>query len=403
MAQPDIYSAAYEADPYRHYRIMRDDHPVMRDPVSGRFLVSRHADVAEVLNGGRFDTRAYVQTVEPVYGVTVMQLDGKDHVRQRKFITPLFHGLRLRERLEPAVHRVAKRLLAGFADRGDVDLVAEFAVWYGVGVVADALGLGPDEEAIIRDVYTPIVAFQFNNDGNPEIAAAGLRAARAAREFLDTVVAERALRPGDDLISDLLAAEVAGDRFTHEEIVSFCVLMLVAGSETTEKVTASMVRNLIDHPDQFRAVREDRSLVDRVFSETLRYSPPVHLLLRTAAEDVTLSGQRLAAGSEVLCVLGAANRDGAVFADPDRFDLFRDDNDVNKAFIASADHFAFGFGKHFCIGSRLAQIEARVSMNLFFDHLAELRYADGFEPVEVGVWGRALPSLKLSFRPTRPS
>jgi pulcherriminic acid synthase len=294
-------------------------------------------------------------------------------------------------------------LLATFAERGEVDLVGEFAVWYGVGVVADALGLGPAEEEIIRNVYTPIVAFQFNNDGNPDIAAAGLRAAREARAFLDEVLEQRRRRPGDDLISDLLAAQVGGEAFTHDEIVSFCVLMLVAGSETTEKVTASMIRNLIDHPDQFAAARADRSLIDRVFAETLRFSPPVHLLLRTAAEDVELAGVSLQAGAEVLCVLGAANRDERVFADPERFDIHRNDNAVGKAFIASADHFAFGYGKHFCIGSRLAQIEARVSMNLFFDHMADIRYADGFTPVEVGFWGRALPALKLNFTPTRPA
>ena len=116
--------------------------------------------------------------------------------------------------------------------------------------------------------------------------------------------------------------------------------------------------------------------------------------------DVTLSGHDIPASAEVLCVLGAGNRDEAVFANPESFDIYRDDNSVQKAFIASADHYAFGFGRHFCIGSRLAQVEARVSMNLFFDTMADLRFADGFVPEEVGVWGRALPKLELRFRPT---
>jgi pulcherriminic acid synthase len=400
MSQPDIYSASYGMDPYSAYTRMRRDYPVMRDPVSGRYLVSRHADVADILDGGRFSTRAYIETVEPVYGVTAMQLDGREHVRHRKFITPLLHGVRLRERLEPAVHRVARKLVSRFADKGEVDLVESFTTWYGVGVVADALGLGEAEEAVIRKVYTPIVAFQFNNDNNPAIHAEGLAAAREARDFLDDVLAERRVRPGDDLISDLLAARHGDDRFSDEEIVSFCVLMLVAGSETTDKVTASMIRNLIDHPDQFAAVRADRSLIDRVFSETLRYTPPVHLLLRTAEHDVAYSGHAIPAGSEVLCVLGAANRDETVFDRPDSFDIHRNDNNVQKAFIASADHYAFGFGRHFCIGSRLAQIEARVSMNLLFDTMADLRFADGFVPQEIGFWSRALPKLELRFQPT---
>jgi cytochrome P450 len=164
-------------------------------------------------------------------------------------------------------------------------------------------------------------------------------------------------------------------------------------------VTAAMVKNLIDHPNQFAAVRADRSLIDRVFSETLRYTPPVHFLLRTAEHDVTLSGHHIPASAEVLCVLGAGNRDETVFENPDSFDVFRNDNSVQKAFIASADHYAFGFGRHFCIGSRLAQIEAQVSMNLFFDTMADLRFADGFVPEEVGIWGRALPKLELRFRP----
>jgi pulcherriminic acid synthase len=398
-AAPDIYSDAFGRDPYPFYRSLRDEHPVHLDPVSGRYLISRHADVGAVLSGEGFSVRAYDHVVEPVYGRTLMQEDGSEHARQRRYLTPLFQSAGLRDIFEPAIGRVVRRLVGRFARAGSVELVDAFTAWFGVGIVADVLGVTEQDEPQILDWYTRILAYQFNLEGDPEIQADGLRASAEARAFLRELVGRRHARPGGDLISAMLQAEVNGERLDDEYVTSFCTLLIVAGSETTDKAAANLVKNLLEHPEALAQVRADRSLVDRAFAETLRYSPPLHMIVRTAAEDVELSGVTIPAGAEVLCMVGAANRDPRVFERPDTFDIHRDDNKLRLAFTAGASHAAFGWGRHFCLGAQLAQVETRVAANALLDAMPEVRFADGFEPVEVGIWARAPRRLELVFEP----
>jgi pulcherriminic acid synthase len=229
----------------------------------------------------------------------------------------------------------------------------------------------------------------------------GLAAAREARAYLGELVAARRARPGDDFVSALLEAEVNGMRLDDEYVKSFCTLLLVAGSETTDKATASLFKNLLEHPEVLARVDADRTLVDHAFAETLRYSPPLHMIVRTAAEDVELSGIPIPAGAEVLCMIGAANRDPRVFEQPDVFDPFRADSKLRLAFTAGASHAAFGWGRHFCLGALLAQAEARVATGVLLDTMRDVRFADGFVPSEEGIWGRAPRRLELEFTPAR--
>ncbi|MBM3677832.1 MAG: cytochrome P450 [Actinobacteria bacterium] len=398
VSPPDIYSEAFGRNPYPFYHALRDHHPVHLDPVSGRYLISRHADVQVVLGGDGFSTRAYDHVVEPVYGRTLMQEDGSEHARQRRFLTPLFQGAGLRQIFEPAIDRVVDRLVARFAGAGEVELVDAFTAWFGVGIVADVLGVGEAEEPLILDWYSRILAYQFNLEGDPEVHADGLRASAEARAFLAGIVADRRQRPGGDLISALLGAEVAGETLDDEYVTSFCTLLIVAGSETTDKAAANLVKNLLEHPDVLERVRADRSLVDRAFAETLRFSPPLHMIVRTAAEDVELSGCAIPAGAEVLCMVGAANRDPRVFPDADAFDIHRPEQELRRAFTAGASHAAFGWGRHFCLGAQLAQVETRVAANALLDAMPDVRFAPGFTPREEGIWARAPRRLDLVFR-----
>jgi pulcherriminic acid synthase len=396
---PDIYSDAFGRDPYPFYGALRDEHPVLLDPVSGRYLVSRHADVHTVLSGEGFSTRAYDHVVEPVYGRTLMQEDGSEHARQRRYLTPLFQSAGLRRIFEPAIDRVVRRLVGRFAHTGRVELVDAFTAWFGVGIVADVLGVGEQDEPQILDWYTRILAYQFNLAGDPEIHADGLRASAEARAFLAEIVAHRRIHPHDDLVTALLQAGVGGERLSDEYVTSFCTLLIVAGSETTDKAAANLVMNLIENPEVLAQVRADRTLVDRAFSETLRFSPPLHMIVRTAAEDVELSGVPIPAGAEVLCMVGAANRDPRVFAHPDTFDISRSDNKLRLAFTAGASHAAFGWGRHFCLGAQLAQVETSVAANILLDTMHDVRFAEGFVPVEEGIWARAPRRLELVFTP----
>jgi cytochrome P450 len=394
---PDIYSDAFARDPYPIYRVMREQFPVLLDSVSGRYLVSTHADVSRVLRGEKFSTRAYDQVVEPVYGPTLMQLSGRQHSRSRRHVTPLFAAASLRELFEPAITRVVGRLVGRFSPRGQIELVSAFTAWFGIGVVADVLGLGIENEPLILDWYTRILAYQFNLTGDPFVASDGLEAAAQARSFLSELVASRRRSPGDDAISRLMGVRVDGDGLDDEQITSFCVLLLVAGSETTDKATASLVKNLLEHPAQLEQVRRDRQLIANALAETLRYSPPLHLIVRTAEQECVLSGVSIPAGAEVLCVVGSANRDERVFGEPDRFDIHRSDNPVATAFTAAANHSGFGWGRHFCAGSRLAAIEVQIAIGALLDALPDVRFAPGFVAREEGLWGRAPRRLELAF------
>ena len=160
-----------------------------------------------------------------------------------------------------------------------------------------------------------------------------------------------------------------------------------------------MFANLIAHPDQLEAVYGDRSLVTDAFAETLRFAPPVHMIMRQAEVDVELQGVTIPAGSTITCMLGAANRDPRKFADPDRFDIFRSDNDTRRAFTAAADHVGFINGRHFCVGAMLARTEVELAANLLLDHLQDLRFADGFVPEEEGIFTRAPNHLEVTFVP----
>ncbi len=396
----DIYSDAFARDPYRFYDVMRARSPVLLDPVSGRYLVSRHADVSRILRGDEFSTRAYDQVVEPVYGRTLMQLGGREHSRSRRYVTPLFAAASLRDLFEPAVVRVVDRLISSFPHDGTVELVSAFTAWFGIGVVADVLGLGAENEQLILDWYTRILAYQFNLAGDPEVARDGLDAAAEARSFVSEVVANRRQSPGDDAISRLQAVRVDGEGLDDEHVTSFCVLLLVAGSETTDKATASLVKNLLEHPPQLEQVRADRRLIANALAETLRYSPPLHLIVRTAEQDCVLSDVLIPAGAEALCVVGSANRDEHVFADPDRFDIHRTDNPVGTAFTAAANHAGFGLGRHFCAGARLAALEAQIAVGALLDRLPGVRFAPSFVAREEGLWGRAPRRLELVFDTT---
>jgi pulcherriminic acid synthase len=231
------------------------------------------------------------------------------------------------------------------------------------------------------------------------VAAAGERTRVEFAEYMIPVIRERRGNPGDDLLSVLCAAEVDGVRMSDEDIKAFCSLLLAAGGETTDKAIASVFANLLRHPDQLAAVRADRVLIAAAFAETLRYTPPVHMIMRQSATEVEVSGGVIPAGATVTCLIGSANRDGDRYRDPDRFDIFRDDLTTTSAFTAAADHLAFALGRHFCVGALLAKAEVETGVNQLLDALPGLRLADGFDTAEHGVFTRGPRSLPVLFDP----
>ncbi|BAG21220.1 putative cytochrome P450 [Streptomyces griseus subsp. griseus NBRC 13350] len=398
---PDILSPEFERDPYRAYRLMRQDTPLMWHEATGSYIVSRYEDVERVFKDkeGEFTTENYDWQIEPVHGRTILQLSGREHAVRRALVAPAFRGSDLREKFLPVIERNSRELIDGFRDAGSADLVADYATRFPVNVIADMLGLDKSDYERFHGWYTAVIAFLGNLSGDAEVARAGERTRVEFAEYMLPIIRKRREAPGDDLLSTLCTAEVDGVRMGDEDIKAFCSLLLAAGGETTDKAIAGIFTNLLRHPEQLEAVRADRGLIPRAFAETLRYTPPVHMIMRKSATEVELSGGTVPAGVTVTCLIGAANRDEDRYRNPDSFDIFREDLTATNAFSAAADHLAFALGRHFCVGALLAKAEVEIGVGQLLDAMPDLRLADGFDPVERGVFTRGPQSLPVRFTP----
>ncbi len=398
---PDILSPEFERDPYRAYRRMRDDEPLIWHEATNSYIVSRYEDVERVFKDkkGEFSTENYDWQIEPVHGRTILQLSGREHAVRRALVAPAFRGSDLRDKFLPVIERNSRELIDRFRTTGSVDLVTDYASRFPVNVIADMLGLDKSDYDRFHGWYTAVIAFLGNLSGDQEVIRAGERTRVEFAEYMLPIIRERREAPGDDLLSVLCTAEVDGVRMSDEDIKAFCSLLLAAGGETTDKAIAAIFANLLRHPDQLAAVRADRELISRAFAETLRYTPPVHMIMRQSTTEVALSGGTVPAGATVTCLIGAANRDGKRYRDPDSFDIFREDLAATNAFSAAADHLAFALGRHFCVGALLAKAEVEIGVGQLLDAMPDIRLADGFDPVEHGVFTRGPQSLPVRFTP----
>ncbi|MFF2503444.1 cytochrome P450 [Streptomyces sp. NPDC058067] len=398
---PDILSPEFAANPYPAYAAMREHTPLIWHEPTQSYIISRYADVERVFKDkeSQFTTDNYNWQIEPVHGRTILQLSGREHAVRRALVAPAFRGSDLQEKFLPVIERNSRELIDTFRADGAVDLVDAYATRFPVNVIADMLGLDKADHARFHGWYTTVIAFLGNLSGDPEVAAAGERTRVEFAEYMIPVIRQRRDNPGDDLLSSLCAAEVDGVRMSDEDIKAFCSLLLAAGGETTDKAIASIFANLLTHPEQLDAVREDRTLIARAFAETLRHTPPVHMIMRQSATDVEVSGGTIPAGATVTCLIGAANRDEDRYARPDRFDIFREDLIATNAFSAAADHLSFALGRHFCVGALLAKAEVEIGVGQLLDAMPDVRLADGFDPVEQGVFTRGPKSLLVRFTP----
>jgi cytochrome P450 len=279
---------------------------------------------------------------------------------------------------------VVDELIDGFADRGHADLVQELTFNFPVQVIAHILGLPRSDFPMFQRWAIAITSVTTNWDR-------GMAASEALRDYFATILDERRRHPADDLISELVQAEVDGRKLEDEEIYSFLRLLLPAGVETTYRASGSMLYGLLTNPDQLQAVVADRDLLVPAFEETIRWEPPVTVILRQATRGTELAGVPVQKGADVGLLLGAANRDERKYEDPDHFDLFRE----------SKQNVGFGFGIHVCLGMHLARMETRVALNTLFDRLPDL-HLDAAPDQDLHIRGMAFRSpiaLPVAFTP----
>ncbi len=400
-------------DPYSRLALMRREQPVQRlDPSTTPheeskpvFMVYRHAEVQQVLrDNGTFSSAIVVDAIGDAPGKPVMLgMDEPEHGRYRALVSETFSQKTLARWEDVLVRQVGNQLIDRFADRGRADLTNEFTFPYPTQVIAGVLGL-PRKDfrqfqrwsvAWAREhrVISPLPA------GDPAIAASpdlfnrerGLAASEALQEYFIPVLAARREKPRDDLISGLARAEIDGKMLSDDEIFSFLQQLMRAGVETTSRSLGNLLFALLSNPDQLDGVRSDRSLIPQAIEEAVRWEPPVLNVTRVASHDTELAGVPIPAGSTVMPVLGAANRQEDRYPDPDRFDIFR----------SARAHIGFGHGVHVCLGMHLARLEMRVALNLLFDRLPNLRLdPEGDDPHIRGQVFRSPTSLPVLFGPT---
>lgn len=406
---------AFRLDPYPALRRLRDEHPVWRNPRDGVWWITRYEDVvAGFLDHDTFSSSIMEQSHSAVFGPSLTAMDGEEHTRKRAIVAPEFVGRKLdaflpvvernvRELVARFTEKAARELADGLAAKREGDLVSEFSARLPVNVIVDMLALPRSDHDRFRRWYPTFLA---GLSPDPALRRAGIAANREFHEYLEPFVRERRRRPGDDLISRLCAAEVDGERLSPHDVKSFTSLLLTAGGETTDKAIANLWWLLLNHPGQFAGVRRDHGLLDRAFTETMRHSGPVGGEPRLTLRATTVRGAAIPAGAVAHLSMHSANHDERVFAEPERFDVFREDLYFGKETRVGhreggrASHLGFGLGKHFCVGYQLARAEAVIGSRALLEALGDVRIKPGRNPrMGEGTAMRSVASLELEFAP----
>ena len=366
----DLFSHTFKRDPFGTFARMRTECPVYAHTDRGgrtTWYFTRYDDVRAVLHDPRFikdiatvtAPKASRNRLQDAINRNMLFSDPPDHTRLRGLVNQAFTPRRVAQ-MAPKVQKATNELLDAVAGEGQMDLIASFALPLPVIVISDLLGIPARDQDQVADWSQSIIS----------PGARGLKPRerkRQMRQFVDylqTVFEQRRVEPQDDLISGLVSAETDGDRLNEMELSSMVALLLVTGHETTVNLIGNGVLALLQNPDQLKLLRQNPALIDNAIEELLRYDGPVETsTTRWIGEDLTWGEHELKRGDVVRVSLAAANRDPAVFDDPDTLDLTRN----------AGKHLQFGHGIHYCLGAPLARMEGRVAIPALFERLAGLR------------------------------
>jgi len=397
----DLYSEDYYRDPHPFWARLRADQPIFHDTVWDSWILTRYADVEAVFKDHeRYSNATYSSNTGEVFGRTLLEMDGLDHVVRRSIVAPEFVGKRL-EAFTEVIERNACELIEPWRHDGQVDLVDAFTTRLPINVIVDMLALPKADHHRFHEWYTAMM------DG---LGRTGRReAGRAAHDqvcaYVDPYLTDRLDCPGPDLLSKIAHGHADGQRLSRPEIESFVSLMLVAGGETTDKAIANLWWNLLTNADALAIVTADPDRLDAAFSETMRKDGPVQFEDRFTTTDVEWYGVTVPAGARLRVCVASANNDDSVFTEPRRFDLDRPDLWLRlekRSGTHEPDgrhgHLGFGIGKHFCLGYELARTESVIGSRQLLEAMDEPRLAASSWPAFRGGF-RAVTSLPMTFTP----
>lgn len=386
----------FHADPYPFYRTLREKEPVHQTPM-GFWVLTRYDDCVAVLRDQRFGREEFQQMLSSVYGDdsekpalprSMLFRDPPDHTRLRALVSKAFTP-RMIETMRDHIQEIVDRLLDRVQDAGRMDVMEDLAYPLPVTVICEMLGVPLDDHASIR-AWSADIARSLDAIGLPSdqaIVERGRVSRRALADYFRRLVPERRARPQQDLLSGLIAAEEQGDKLSSDEVIAMCLLLFIAGHETTVNLIGNGTLALLRHPDQLRRLQREPGLIANGVEELLRYDSPVQRTARITNTDAEVAGQPMPRGTMVITALGAANRDPAQFADPDVLDVGRKD----------PRHISFGFGIHFCLGAPLARVEGQVALGTLLRRLPRLQLAEATPEWRESSVLRGLKRLNVTF------
>ncbi len=385
----------FVANPYPMYHRLRTEDPVHQSPL-GFWVLTRYDDVLFSLRDARLAKEAIPAVIAQRFGITnpptigqsMLDRDPPDHTRLRGLVNKAFTP-RVVEQLRPRVQTIVDDLLARLDGRHEMDLIDEFAYPIPVIVICELLGVPVADRDRFKswglDIARSLDAVLFGPQS--DVAERGAVARHALAEYFRDLIAERRKAPREDMLSALIAAEEAGDRLSETEMLATCILLLVAGHETTVNLIGNGTLALLRNADQLRRLREDPRLIATAVEELLRYDGPVQRTARVTSEELKIGDRVIPADEMVMPFLGAADRDPAHFAEPDRLDLGRREN----------RHVAFGFGIHFCLGAPLARVEGQIALGTLVRRFPNLALATDRPEFRMSLTLRGLARLPVTF------
>jgi cytochrome P450 len=378
----DPHSHELHEDPYPVYAQLREEAPVYRNERHAFWAISRFDDVVHGLQHTELftSTRAELAS-DPSQSMPMMiVMDPPRHDELRSLVNHSFTPRRMKA-LATRVRELSSQFIDRFVERGSCDLYADFSAPLPTAVIAALLGVPESDSEFFKEKSTAVVAAAGPVGGD------GSGAAFELARYLAGIFEEKRKRPGPDLLSELLAAEVAGRRLTQGELLGFAVLLLIAGNETTTNLISNGTLLLDRHPDVRRALARDPSRIPAAVEEMLRFDPPIQGIERRLTRPQVVQGQRVEAGDKVFLLVASANRDPRRIERPDDFDITRSPN----------RHLSFGWGTHFCLGASLARLEARIAFEELLARLPEFHVSGPVKRLHADVI-RGLLALPLEFR-----
>ena len=383
------------ADPYPTYHRLRAEDPVYQSPL-GFWVLTRYDDVSAVLRDPRFIKEPLAALVAARFGAEVprgvglsmLDRDPPDHTRLRGLVSKAFTP-RVVDGLRSRIQQIVDELITRVQAAGSMDVIEEFAYPIPVNVICEMLGVPLADHERFKgwslDIARGLDSIWLPPDSEVPRRSAASR--HAINDYFRGLIAQRRASPRGDLLSALIAAEEAGDKLNEEELLATCILLLIAGHETTVNLIGNGVLALLRNPGELKRLRETPGLIMTAVEELLRYDGPVQRTARVASAEATIGGRTIAKGEMVMPFIGAADRDPSQFPDPDRLDLTRADN----------RHIAFGWGIHFCLGAPLARVEGQIAIDALVRRLPRLELMTDAPEYRQSLTLRGLKTLPVKF------